>query len=299
MAARLRQWHAPRANRWERLALEAGTLVLDWLEADGAHVEVLAAPTSRWIAPGRRWRVRQMLAEASFTLEIWADESSAAHAPQPLRAALLDELEAVPIPDRAALEALLRVLEPGERCLLHGEFDFGAELRRHMAAAGGRLCWHPLAAAGGQLIALVARGVQPIGLAEYLGRDHALIEAALAGALRGEAERMLWLRASLARHLKIEEEILFPAWLAAGGNPGWVRGLLNEHRHLRADLERLDDPAAQRRFLLLLDGHDEKEEQSVYPDIVGRLGRELAELARRVIELGSSAQPGSAPLGEA
>ena len=155
--------------------------------------------------------------------------------------------------------------------------------------------WNPMRRGQAGSSALVARAAKASGLIEDLGRDHDLIEAGLAGALRGDVGRELWLRNALARHLVIEEDILFPADLEAGGNPGWVRGLCNEHKHLRRDLDRLSDPVSQRRFLLLLDGHDEKEEQTVYPDILKRLGPDAEALTQRIMELELSvnaAEPG-------
>ncbi len=136
---------------------------------------------------------------------------------------------------------------------------------------------------------IFAADALPVGLLEYLGRDHAVIEAALARALRGDARGVAWLHASLQRHLAIEEQLLFPAYLKAGGREAWVRGLCNEHAHLRKQLDLLfDDDAdvtlrARRRFTLLLDGHDEKEEQIVYPDILARVGADLVELTRAAI----------------
>ena len=47
----------------------------------------------------------------------------------------------------------------------------------------------------------------------------------------------------------------------------------------------LDDAVARRRFLLLLDGHDEKEEQIVYPDILARLGRDADRLAMEAMRM--------------
>ena len=110
---------------------------------------------------------------------------------------------------------------------------------------------------------------------------------------RPYCQRMRWLRNALARHLVIEEQLLFPAYLAAGGRAGWVRGLCNEHALLRRDLERLHDAGARRRFLLLLDGHDEKEEQIVYPDIIARAVAGDDALTRAVLHLALPAASGA------
>lgn len=283
---RLRHWHAPRANRWEHLCVVAGPLDIQWLEASVVSEERLRTDDKRWIAPGTRWRVTQMQAQTCFQLEIHADESTAASAPQLVRAALLDEADCGQIDNEAELTGLLANLLPGERCLVRASFDFNEPMRTVVQNSKRTLCWHPLDGGGEHGTALISRSAQAVGLLEYLGRDHAVIEAALAGALRGDVEHELWLHNALARHLVIEEDILFPAYLDAGGNAGWVRGLCNEHKHLRHHLDRLFDPFSQRRFLLLLDGHDEKEEQIVYPDILLRLDNHAAALSKKAMTLG-------------
>lgn len=279
---RLRHWHAPRANRWEHLLVETGTLGVAWLEAGGVREERLAVGAARWIAPGTRWRVEELVEGARFLLDIWADDAVPAAAPQALRAELLDAAPVCLVAAPGELEAAVAALRVGERQLLRAGFHFGEPLVP-LLAADPRLTWHPLELGAEGCAALIARGPAPMGLADYLGRDHAVIEAVLAGALRGSVEHGRWLGYVLARHLAIEEELLFPAWREAGGREGWIQGLRNEHRHLRADLGRLGDPVARRRFLLLLDGHDEKEEQIVYPDIVAKLGDGLDGLTRRVL----------------
>lgn len=286
MPVRLWQWHAPRANRWERLCVDGGRLGVQWLDADDAATVVLAAGQARWIAPGLRWRIVQVDPDSRFHLEIHADESSPASAPQPVRAAWLDELPCWQVDDAAALAPVLAALGPGQRGLLRAGATVQPALATALAASAGRLSWHPLASDDDGLVAVLACSQQAIDLRQYLGRDHALIEAVLAGALRGDGEHAQWLRNLLARHLVIEEKMLFPAWLAAGGNPGWERGLRNEHARLREDLLRLDDPSVQRRFLLLLDGHDEKEEQIVYPDLLARIEASAADLRAAVLQLG-------------
>ena len=264
----------------------AGQLEVEWLGNSGVTRECLEADASRWIPPGTRWRVAHTDAQTRFQLEIHADDSTAAAAPQVLRAALLDEAEDVPLADALALERLLAALAPGAHCVARGNFDFTEPLRAAMAASADTLCWHPLDSGPQRCTALIVRSAGPVGLLEYLGRDHAVIEAALAGALRGNVERELWLRNSLARHLVIEEQLLFPAYLRTGGRVGWVRGLCNEHKQLRHHLGQLFEPLSQRRFLLLLDGHDEKEEQIVYPDILARLGDQADSLSDAVMHQG-------------
>lgn len=287
---RLLTWHAPRANRWEHLRVERGCLDGEWLGTGTPVAERLEAGAQRWIAPGTRWRVAGLDAGAVFRLEIHADEATPAAAPQALRSALLDDAPRVDAHGAGELAGILAGLPAGGHCLVRAGFDLAPAARRAIRESALCVSWHPLQADGGGWIALFARSDTPMGLGEYLGRDHAVIEATLARALRGGTEGEAWLRNALGRHLVIEEELLFPPWLMAGGNPGWARGLRNEHRHLRRDLEHLQDPVARRRFLLLLDGHDEKEEQIVYPDIVARLGDAMAEVCQEVMMEGLRAE---------
>jgi hypothetical protein len=273
---RLRQWHAPRINRWERLWVTGGFLGIEYLRASGTtHVE-LGLQENRWFAPGTRWRVVHMAPGTSFELEVHADIKGQAEAPQSLRTDLLEEAIVVAVADADALAALLDALPVGARRVVHAGFD----RRAWPGPATGvhTLSWHPLAAAPGCFTVLVARTAQPFDLAAYLGRDHAVIEAALGGALTGDSTYAGWLRTTLERHLRIEEALVFPAYLAADGRDAWVTGLLKEHAYLRQYLGELDQPLSRRRFLRLLDGHDEKEERVIYPDVLAHVGARATEL---------------------
>lgn len=281
LSPRLKHWHAPRANRWECLYVMTGAVDTEWLDAARVTPRRLAAGTVRWIPPGTRWRVAHLDADAGFELEVHADETVAPAAPQGIRAVLLDEAAAIDVHDRDELARALAALGAGETRLLRAGFDAGSAIHDALRTGGDAWSWHPLDGGPDGCVALIVRTASPAGLAEYMGRDHAVIEGALAGALRGRPGRMRWLTHALARHLAIEETLLFPPYLASGGNAGWVRGLLNEHRQLREYLPQLDDATGRRRFLLLLDGHDEKEEQIVYPDIVAHVDDTAPDLARQ------------------
>lgn len=273
---RLRQWHAPRINRWERICVTSGTLVIECFGATGVTSTTVTEGEKIWFGPGTRWRVASMDANNSFELEIHADSKGQAEAPQQLRSELLEETERVVITDVRAFETLVQALPAGERRIVEGHFDFDGLTK--MPFGTRTLFWHPLERRAGCFIALIGRSRQCFDLAGYLGRDHAVIEAALGGALAGDAEKYRWLCAILERHLHIEEELVFPAYLESGGRQAWVRGLKNEHKYLRQYLCELDKPAGRRKFLRLLDGHDEREEQVVYPDVLVQLGERADEL---------------------
>lgn len=270
LPARLTHWHSPRINRWERLSVAAGALAIERLEASGTVAEQLKAGQTCWIAPGVRWRVVETQPATRFEFEVYADSLGQADAPQTLRSELLDDAERVTVPHPDALLTAANTLAPGERRLIELLYSAGDAIARLLCDE--TLFWHPLTVEAEGLTALIARAEQPFGLAEYLGRDHAVIEAALAGTLRGNETYRRWLDATLERHLHIEERLLFPAYVEAGGNESWVRGLKNEHQHLRQYLGELHEAHGRRKFMRLLDGHDEKEECTVYPDILDHLG---------------------------
>lgn len=276
LSERLRHWHAPRVNRWERVCVTAGQLAIEYLGAGGVSVATLATGDARWFAPGIRWRVADMPPGGRFEIEVHADTRGQAEAPQPLRSDLLEAAARIPVANVDAFATLVGTLAPGERRIVHADFPIDALLP--MPGAQPTLYWHPLDVAPNAFTVFIAKGHQAVDLVAYLGRDHAVIEAALGGALTGDAECHAWLRTTLERHLQIEERVLFPAYLEAGGRSAWVKGLELEHGWLRHYLGELDQALSRKRFLRLLDGHDEKEERVVYPDLLAHVGARAHEL---------------------
>jgi hypothetical protein len=276
LSDRLRHWHAPRVNRWERVCITAGRLGIEYLGPGGVNAATLATGDARWFAPGTRWRVADMPPDARFEIEVHADTRGQAEAPQPLRSDLLEAATRVAINSADALGELIDTLAPGVRRIVTGDFTIAEALP--VVRAQPALFWHPLDDAPDGFAAFMVRGAQPVTLLTYLGRDHAVIEAALGGALMGDAACDAWLRYTLERHLQIEEQVIFPAYLAAGGRAAWAKGLELEHGWLRKYLGELDQPLSRRHFLRLLDGHDEKEERVVYPDIRERVGADADRL---------------------
>ncbi|TAN04965.1 MAG: hypothetical protein EPN38_12000 [Rhodanobacteraceae bacterium] len=289
LPARLRQWHAPRVNRWERVCVLAGTVAIEYLGAGGVAGVTLAAGASRWMASGVRWRVAAMDAGGRFEIGVHAGAKGQAEAPQPLRSRLLDAAPRAEALDRAGLQRCLQALPVGARCIIR--LRFADNTAPAVPGIRGHFFWHPLAAHAGGSTALVARAGQAFGLADYLGRDHAVIEAALGGALVGDSEADRWLHATLERHLHIEERLIFPAYLAAGGASGWVQGLLNEHGYLREYLAAFGSPEGRRKFLRLLDAHDEKEEGTVYPDVLAHLGARAEGILAKALAWPAPAVP--------
>ena len=78
----------------------------------------------------------------------------------------------------------------------------------------------------------------------------------------------------LANHFEMEESILFPA---VASHP-LVPGLISEHRQLEALIGRLRDEATAAlllEFTALLRTHIRREENELFQDIQGLLGRDL------------------------
>lgn len=255
--------------------------MIEYLDAGGVRIATLEVGALRWFAPGTRWRVVGMPLDCQFEIGVHADAKGQAEAPQPLRSELLEAARRETVASPEALRQLVTALPVGAHCIV--TMPFAVSAVRDELTAERTLFWHPLGNGTAGAAVMLARAAQPYGLAAYLGRDHAVIEAALGGALIGDTEALRWLHLTLERHLHIEEQLLFPAYVAAGGEARWVRGLENEHKYLRQYLGELDEPLSRRKFLRLLDGHDEKEEGTVYPDILAHLGAREMNLLSQVV----------------
>jgi len=119
---------------------------------------------------------------------------------------------------------------------------------------------------------------------ELFGDDHRRCDEqfaqAEAAARAGDMGRCAGLfetfRGALLRHIRLEEEVLFPGFEAATGNTGGpTRVMRDEHAMLRELMERLgtaavagataDYLAAARTLTMLLEQHNMKEEGILYP----------------------------------
>lgn len=282
---RLTRWHRPRADRWERIRVGSGTLLIEHLGAASVTQETLHSGGTRWIGPGMRWRVADAGPGTRFELEVHAAAPTDSFAGPRLRADALDDVADVEVESADALTRLLRGLAAGERRLVRGRFDWAGPPGDVPAAEARTVSWHPLEVGDDRFTAFVARTPHAIGLADYLARDHLVLEAALAGMLRGDADHAAWLHAALERHIRIEESLVFPAYVESGGREAWVRGLHAEHAYIRQYLGSFPDPDVRRKFVRLLDSHDVKEEGIVYPDIIVHLGARADRLVRAAMLL--------------
>ena len=262
-------WHAPRLNRWERLRANGGDAVLERLEPSEIAAHTLPAGEEYWIEPGERWRLASLDSAGSLEVAPHAQDALSSSRPQAARERWLAGVKEVEVEGVSDLRNLLDMLPEGERRLCLGAFDWTDAVVAAKIILRGRLSWHPLAAeSNGNFAALAIHVGNPVNLVDYLGRDHAVIEAALSMAARGVGGAPARFRGILRRHVAIEEALLFPAYDTTDDRGRMVRGLLREHRYIEAALEGADEPGSLRRLWRLLEAHDEKEELLVYPEIV-------------------------------
>lgn len=284
---RLLAWHAPRPGRWVRLLVTRGVLGARWQAGatvlDGTFGS--GKPTI-WFAPGMRWKVAHTGPDTRFELEVYVEPTPGRSVEiPPERAALLAGAGRVCLDGFPALTARAGTMKAGDRCIIHGRFFWQGVRSELTWLYDDGFSWHPLAADDGGFTALIMRTVRPVDLVEYLARDHAVIESALHGLLHGSEpqECAIWLRNLLLRHIRIEEELIFPCYLNAGGRAAWVRSLEIEHVLIRQSLDsRVSDRPAE-TLLRMLDSHDDKEERIVYPDVACRLVPYEQNLARAAL----------------
>jgi len=203
-------------------------------------------------------------------------------------------LDVRPLPARerhATILSTFDALEPGSGFVLVNDHDPKPLLYVFQNERAGRFDWSPLEQgpeAWRILISRVAAGTGERAVTDYLAWDHDRLDGLLATArealgdgLTDEARTIFGrFRLGLLRHIRMEEDVLFPAFEAATGMPaqaGPTAVMRAEHRDIQTILERMrdqiDHPLAglaefeesRQALLLVLGDHNEKEEQVVYP----------------------------------
>jgi hemerythrin-like domain-containing protein len=162
-------------------------------------------------------------------------------------------------------------------------------LRRFQLERSGAFEWIPLESGPETWVTEIVRRAANVGelrrLGEALGWDHDRLDDLAARAFaaraagRPENARRLWdgFSAGLRRHIRFEEQVLFPLFEAkTGASPdaGPTAVMRSEHRAIErllgviAAVIALSDPAAdalRAEMVSLLRGHNEKEELVLYP----------------------------------
>jgi regulator of cell morphogenesis and NO signaling len=132
---------------------------------------------------------------------------------------------------------------------------------------------------------MLSQETQPQSATEYLSADHHRIDALIADICAliedGELERADYscgdLDTALRRHIRIEEEILFPLFESQVRLSGPTAVMRMEHRKIEGWLDELEDSlaalsrpqasTAMAELVQVLEEHDRKEEAIVYPRI--------------------------------
>ena len=137
-------------------------------------------------------------------------------------------------------------------------------------------------------------------IAEYMSTDHhacdesfALAEAAALGNdWRGAETAFQIFCNDMARHFRMEEDLLFPALLAAGGPQGPVQMMHMEHAQMNDLIEQMTSALNDKNgktygglsetLLIVMQQHNLKEEQILYPIADRLLAAECATLIGRL-----------------
>lgn len=139
-------------------------------------------------------------------------------------------------------------------------------------------------------------------LSSYLAWDHAQIEAKLSdvkvlvddGAIEDAEERVRDIRVRLLRHIRLEEQLVFPLLEKRTGRfSGPTVVMRHEHVRIQGELAEMNEALARRdrsaftaasiRLDALLPSHNLKEERFLYPVIDASLAdRERRELLLRL-----------------
>ena len=206
------------------------------------------------------------------------------------------DTRALPKPDRCkTVLSTFDALRAGETLVVITDHDPHPLLKHLQAERKGLFEWSPLQEGPAEWRTEIARRDAGVGalrdVTEALGWDHDRLEEleARAFAARGNGDfaaaraRFGEFAHGLARHIRFEEQILFPAFEERSGiqpEAGPTAVMRAEHREierlLQAIVGAIGDPASRADGLrqdlhAVLALHNMKEEQVVYPDTDGML----------------------------
>ena len=199
-------------------------------------------------------------------------------------------------------------LAPGEAFVLVNDHEPKPLLYQFQAERSGAFDWSVLEAGPERFRVEIRRrpsnGLR--GVREFLGDDHRRLDAILreaarlahAGSFAAALESFAEFRCGLERHIEMEEQILFPAFERVTGMTGGPIAVMHrEHLEIRRLLDvigaslRAENFAglleAVREFATVIEAHNEKEEDVLYPTVDRAVGgdRERDELVQRMQRL--------------
>jgi uncharacterized protein (DUF2249 family) len=212
----------------------------------------------------------------------------------PTTALQLIDVRSVPVPDRnTAILGQLDLLGPGESLQLLMDVEPQPTLVACRANRPRAFDWSLLEEGPpAWRVEIHRRRASDTrrGIREYLQWDHERLDLTFQEAIRlaGAGERaaagvrFAEFRTRLLRHIRMEEEFLFPAFVRTTGQQGPIDQMLQEHEEIQALLERMAGAIAsgvpetrfddiRKRLMTVLGHHNAKEERIIYPTTDQRL----------------------------
>jgi uncharacterized protein (DUF2249 family)/hemerythrin-like domain-containing protein len=199
-------------------------------------------------------------------------------------------------------------LSPGEAFILVSDHEPKPLLHQFQLERPAAFDWSVLEAGPERFRVEIRRrsATSPRAVREFLGDDHRRLDAILrhaailahAGSFVDALARFAEFRCGLERHIEMEEQILFPSFEEETGITGGPTVVMHlEHLEIRRLMNaigaslRAEDLAglldAIREFTTLLEEHNAKEEDVLYPTVDRALGtdRKRDEIVQRMQRL--------------
>lgn len=279
LPAGLRELHSTARGVWGEIVVERGGLRYDWLDGSGDGWDLAEGEVG--VIPAQvPHRVRPLSDDTRFYLRLYrdgaaVDRSADAGKPQEM------DLRPLPPPLRhREIFAAFDALGPGEALLFVNDHDPQPLLGQFEVLRRHRYLWLPQAVCGDRwsvcLVRREERTAPTVG--EALQADHVRLDALLDRAQSRLAEDrpasaamadFIW---GLRRHIRLEEQTLFPAFVQAGGAQPPTQVMALEHRRIEQYLDSLEGNPSYALTGIgelrgLLEAHNFKEEGVLYPKV--------------------------------
>jgi uncharacterized protein (DUF2249 family) len=213
-------------------------------------------------------------------------------------------LDLTQVPQERQYDALANALEelqPGGEIVVLTKGGPQPLLRRLIAEQWGRFDWASVAAEGARWRTIMRRrDTAPASLTDFMSAHHEWCDGLYArmesAAQSGEDASTLFqdFESAMRRHFAMEEEGFFPHFDRMMGmeNQGPTAIMREEHAQMRSLLDRMSLAAAERdldsllsageTLLILIQQHNMKEEQMLYPLADEAFGAETQDLLKQL-----------------
>jgi len=215
---------------------------------------------------------------------------------------VLDLTQVPPERQYPALAEALNALETGAEVVVLTTGGPQRLVRRLIDEQWGRFIWTPVEEEGGRWRSILGRrDTAPASLTEFFSADHERCDSLYASleavAQSGEDARVLFrsFDTAMRRHFAMEEEGFFPQFdrLMGMENQGPTAIMREEHAQMRGLLDRMSIATAEQdletllsagdTLLILIQQHNMKEEQMLYPTADEAFGVEIDDLLKKLV----------------